>query len=236
MDPAGVGVACRSARTAECAARPARGWGLGTGLASGRCGSCRCRGRFDRGFSPATGEQTCFGAWRAGPCWVCPDRQGHFVRLGASSFLPELQVARLDEGQRCMASPSTSSTPAAQHGRPVVIAVDDEVMILELIAMVLAPHGYQVETFDDPARALEAIKADPRRVSLVITDYAMHTMNGMEFIEQCRLVFPDLKIILASGTVNEQIYAQSPVKPDGFLAKPFQTSQLIAAVRQLLGR
>ncbi len=135
-----------------------------------------------------------------------------------------------------MAPPATSSSSAAQHGRPVVIAVDDEVMILELIAMVLAPHGYQVETFDDPARALEAIKADPRRVSLVITDYAMHTMNGMEFIEQCRLVFPDLKIILASGTVNEQIYAQSPVKPDGFLAKPFQTSQLIAAVRQLLGR
>ncbi|MCX7865822.1 response regulator [Limisphaera sp. VF-2] len=135
-----------------------------------------------------------------------------------------------------MTAPATSSHPSVPPGRPVVFAVDDEVMILELIAMVLSPHGFQVETFDDPVRALEAVKADPARVSLVITDYAMHTMNGMEFIEQCRVVAPDLKIILASGTVNEQVYAHSPVKPDAFLAKPFQTAQLVAMVRQLTGR
>lgn len=135
-----------------------------------------------------------------------------------------------------MTAPATSSNANVPPERPVVFAVDDEVMILELIAMVLAPHGYAVETFDDPAQALEAVKANPARVSLVITDYAMHTMNGMEFIEQCRSVAPDLKIILASGTVNEQVYAQSPVKPDGFLAKPFQTSHLVAMVRQLIGQ
>lgn len=135
-----------------------------------------------------------------------------------------------------MTWPATSAVPNPTAHRPVVYAVDDEVMILELIAMVLAPHGYEVITFDDPARALEAVRSNPTRASLVITDYAMHSMNGMEFIEQCRSVAPGLKIILISGTVNEEIYAKSAVKPDGFLAKPFQTSQLLTAVRRLVGR
>jgi len=138
--------------------------------------------------------------------------------------------------QVCMSSPAASRTPQNDQGRPVVFAVDDEVMILELIAMVLAPHGYEVVTFDDPVRALEAVRADPKRAALMITDYAMHNMNGMELIEQCRAVAPELKILLISGTVNEAVYAGSPVQPDGFLAKPFPTHQLLAKVRQLIGR
>ncbi|MCS7090286.1 MAG: response regulator [Verrucomicrobiota bacterium] len=133
-----------------------------------------------------------------------------------------------------MTLPSPSRAFETKSRRPVVYAVDDEVMILELITMVLGPHGYEVVPFDDPARALEALRADPKGVALVITDYAMDTMNGMEFIEQCRALAPDLKIILVSGTVNEEIYAHAAAKPDGFLSKPFQTAQLLATVRKLV--
>jgi CheY-like chemotaxis protein len=61
-------------------------------------------------------------------------------------------------------------------------------------------------------------------------------MNGMEFIEKCRALVPDQKILLASGTVGEEIYEDSPVKPDRFIAKPFTTRELSALVREMVGR
>lgn len=120
--------------------------------------------------------------------------------------------------------------------KPVIYAVDDEVMILELIAVVLEPHGYRVVTFPDPAQAFKAFASTRKRPELVITDYAMHSMNGMDLIEKCRSVAPEQKILLASGTVGEDIYATSPVKPDRFLAKPFKTDELLAITAELVGR
>ena len=134
-------------------------------------------------------------------------------------------------------SPSTTKTThGSSPDRPVIYAVDDEVMILELIAVVLEPLGYRVLTFPDPALALEAFASGPVRPALIITDYAMHSMNGMELIEKCRALAPDQKTLLASGTVNEGIFTDSPVAPDRFLAKPFKTQDLIAVVRELVGR
>lgn len=133
---------------------------------------------------------------------------------------------------------SSTSSPASQGkspGKPVIYAVDDEVMILELIAVLLEPLGYRVLTFPDPAQAFKTFAASAARPALIITDYAMHSLNGMELIEKVRSVDPDQKILLASGTVGEDIFAMSPVKPDRFLAKPFKTHELVSLVRELVG-
>jgi two-component SAPR family response regulator len=61
-------------------------------------------------------------------------------------------------------------------------------------------------------------------------------MNGMELITACRSIQPKQKILLISGTVDEKIYRKAPVKPDRFLAKPYQAKQLIETVKDLLGR
>lgn len=131
---------------------------------------------------------------------------------------------------------TTDAMPGPTAEKPVIYAVDDEVMILELIAVVLEPQGYRVLTFPDPALAFKAFASYPVRPALIITDYAMHSMNGMELIEKCREMVPDQKILLASGTVGEEIFADSPVKPDRFLAKPFRTQALTSIVRELIGR
>jgi CheY-like chemotaxis protein len=135
-----------------------------------------------------------------------------------------------------MSPTSVNPAPTAPAPRPVIYAVDDEVMILELIAVVLEPLGYRVLTFPDPSLAFKSFASHPQRPALIITDYAMHSFNGMELIEKCRALVPDQKTLLASGTVGEEIFANSPVRPDRFLAKPFKTQDLAAAVRELIGR
>jgi CheY-like chemotaxis protein len=133
--------------------------------------------------------------------------------------------------------PSTATASATPgHGQPLVFAVDDEPMLLELVALVLQPLGFRVRMFRDPGAALRAFEAARPRPDLIVTDYAMHTMNGMDLIRTCRQIEPRQRILMVSGTVDETIYRDLPDKPDRFLAKPYSAHQLAAAVRGTLDR
>jgi two-component system cell cycle sensor histidine kinase/response regulator CckA len=133
-----------------------------------------------------------------------------------------------------MSDSKPSGDGEAGDPRQVVFAVDDEPMLLELVALVLEPLGYRVRTFRDPATAVRAISLSNPPPALVVTDYAMHTMTGMDLIRECRRLNPTQKILLVSGTVDEAIYRDSPIKPNHFLAKPYQARELADVVRTLV--
>ena len=117
---------------------------------------------------------------------------------------------------------------------PAVFVVDDEPMLLDLVEEVLGPD-FSVKSYRDPRQAMEDYAVAQPPPAVVITDYAMGGMNGLEVIRQCRRLHPDQKIILVSGTVDEGVFANADVKPDRFLAKPYNAEQLVAAVREMAG-
>jgi CheY-like chemotaxis protein len=133
-----------------------------------------------------------------------------------------------------MTGPKASGSSPTLKPKPVVYVVDDEAMLLELATVILEPLGYQIRTFRDPEAALAAFARAEPRPDLLITDYAMHSMNGMELIQKCRRIEPKQKILLLSGTVGMEVFNQSPSKPDQFLAKPYQAYQLVDLVRGML--
>jgi CheY-like chemotaxis protein len=125
-----------------------------------------------------------------------------------------------------------NSTPS--NNAPVTIfVVDDEPMLLEMAVMILEPLHFRVRTFRDPQTALAEFSAANPRPALIVTDYAMHSMSGMDLIRECRRIHPKQKIILLSGTVDESIYTKAEVKPDRFLAKPYQVSDFVTLVQSL---
>jgi CheY-like chemotaxis protein len=128
--------------------------------------------------------------------------------------------------------PSANSKPESDD--KLIYVVDDEPMLLELASVILQPLGYTVTTFHDATSALEAFKAAKPFPVLVITDYSMHAMNGMDLIKACRQIQPYQKILLISGTVGEDIYRNSNEKPNQFIAKPYHAKQLADAVEALL--
>ncbi|HXU79573.1 MAG TPA: response regulator [Methylomirabilota bacterium] len=133
-----------------------------------------------------------------------------------------------------MSQTKSNAHSAGRNGSTLLFVVDDEPMLLELATVILEPLGYTVKTFRDPESALQAFTAAKPRPAIILTDYAMHTMNGMELIEACRRLHPRQKILLLSGTVDQQVYRNSAFKPDRFLAKPYQAKQLTDAVKELL--
>jgi DNA-binding response OmpR family regulator len=63
----------------------------------------------------------------------------------------------------------------------------------------------------------------------------MGGMNGLDLIRECRKLNPNQKIILISGTVDESVYANTEIKPDCFLAKPYNPDHFVALVQGLTG-
>lgn len=115
---------------------------------------------------------------------------------------------------------------------PLVFVVDDEPMLLELAEAILKPIGCNVRTFRDPELALKEFStAHP---DVIVTDYAMGRMNGMDLIRECRLLNPRQKMVLLSGTVDEQVFADAPVKPNLFMSKPYQIQELADSIRTLI--
>jgi CheY-like chemotaxis protein len=124
------------------------------------------------------------------------------------------------------ASPSSSAGSSA-----TIFVVDDEPMLLDLALAILQPAGYDVRTFRDPQAALVEFRA--AKPAVLVTDYAMGAMNGMDLLRKCREINPRQKVLLLSGTVDENIYADAAAKPDAFLAKPYQVREFIEAVQKL---
>ncbi len=81
---------------------------------------------------------------------------------------------------------SANSKPEADS--KLIYIVDDEPMLLELASVILQPLGYTVKTFSDAVAALESFRAAKPFPVLLITDYSMHAMNGMDLIKACRQI------------------------------------------------
>ena len=133
-----------------------------------------------------------------------------------------------------MSNTETNNSHPAQGSGALIYVVDDEPMLLELATIILEPQGYHLKTFRDPELALQSFDAAQPRPDLLITDYAMHSMNGMQLVEEFRRREPRQKILLVSGTVGEDVFRDAPARPNLFLAKPYQAQQLTALVKLLL--
>lgn len=128
-----------------------------------------------------------------------------------------------------MKAPDSTATKPA-----MVFVVDDEPLLLELAALTIEPLGYEVRTFVDPESALREFSV--ARPELVITDYAMGRMSGMDLIRECRRIHPGQKVILISGTVDEYVFADARVRPDRFISKPYQLSDFSTCVNEMIAK
>ena len=117
---------------------------------------------------------------------------------------------------------------------PTIFVVDDEPMLLNLAEMILKSAGFRVCLFYNPQKALSEYVAAKPPPDVVITDYAMAGMSGMDLIRECKRLNPQQKTILLSGTVDESVYANSPIKPDYLLAKPYQIHKLVEVIHSLV--
>jgi CheY-like chemotaxis protein len=126
------------------------------------------------------------------------------------------------------------SGPAEPVPRGPVFIVDDNAMLVEFAATVLEAAGYTVKQFADPQAVLRAIRQAAPKPAVLVTDYEMGEMNGLELIKASHEIDPSLKTVLVSGTVDGSIAERHPANVDRFLGKPYEPAQLQAVVAELM--
>ena len=134
-----------------------------------------------------------------------------------------------------MSQPTKAKSRPGRKRKPLIYIVDDEALLLDLAEASLEPGGYMVKKFQDPEEALRSFLREKTKPDLLITDYAMGKMNGLELIEKCKSAHPGLKTMLVSGTAGAEIILNAPVKVERFLGKPYQPTMLLETVRQISG-
>ena len=113
-----------------------------------------------------------------------------------------------------------------------VLAVDDDSGVRLLIADVLREARYRVLTASNGAEAVGILEAEP--VDVLITDYHMPRMNGIELIRWSQKRLPHVGTIMMTGDTREGV-ATEAVKSGAhrILLKPFPYERLLLLVEEL---
>jgi two-component system C4-dicarboxylate transport response regulator DctD len=122
----------------------------------------------------------------------------------------------------------------AQDQSALIVVVDDEPMVGELVQTIFSLEGLDSKVYQDPQVALHELKQWSGPPALLLTDFRMPGMNGMELIQGAKHRFPELKTVLFSGNVDETIQSQYPLPADAFIRKPFYPHLLLETVRKVL--
>ncbi len=114
-----------------------------------------------------------------------------------------------------------------------VLVVDDEPVVTAAVRMVLGHEGLTVTTVPDAEAALAHPALDQCR--LVICDLMLPGLSGLEVLRKARERRPQLPIVMITGyatPAHEEMVLASGAT--GFLAKPFDDSELLTLVRHAL--
>ncbi len=135
------------------------------------------------------------------------------------------------EGHAAAAAPQSPVGEIADRRRATLLFVDDDVLISLSTVSLLEDLGHVVVKAGSATEALDVLRTD-RVIDLMITDYAMPGMHGMQLAEEARALRPELPILLATG------YADVPTSSKlelPRLSKPYQQRQLAEQISALLG-
>ena len=118
-----------------------------------------------------------------------------------------------------------------------ILLVEDEILLREGVQETLEVNGYTVIGAADGIEALDWLQQTG--VSLVITDLVMPNMNGVEFIEELRVKYPKLPVIVASGSpdsVQNRLGITNIQVPgaSACITKPFKGKDLVELVKKVL--
>ena len=119
-----------------------------------------------------------------------------------------------------------------------ILLVDDEKDVLALFDEYLTASGFNIISFDNPVKALEYFYENTNNCSVVITDYRMPGMSGLEFLKKIREKDTALKIktiIVSAYTKTDIPYEISYImKIDKILEKPVFLDELKTEIQKLL--
>lgn len=116
-----------------------------------------------------------------------------------------------------------------------VLVVDDEIHIIHVVAIKLRNNGYEVLSAENGADAFELAVAE--KPDIVVTDFQMPVMTGLELVEKLRQCdqtknIPVIMLTARGFAVEEE--QKEDLQISEFLSKPFSPKELLRTIEDIL--
>ena len=108
-----------------------------------------------------------------------------------------------------------SNAPHSQEaGEPLpsVLYLDDEEAVALVVQRLLRTAGHACQTFTQPDEALQWLQDPANKVDILLTDFRMPQMTGVEFADKALAMRPDLPVVVMSGFVDDQLEIQAKAR------------------------
>jgi len=129
--------------------------------------------------------------------------------------------------------PANQTTPFG-NGETILL-VEDEELARRMTADALSQLGYSVITACDGEEALRIEQGASRTVDLLLTDFVVPHVNGVELAQRLKKKIPGLAVVFISGHAPDIIFgSQDGAAPQPFVQKPFRLQELARTVRRVL--
>jgi|WetSurMetagenome_2_1015567.scaffolds.fasta_scaffold307191_1 CheY-like chemotaxis protein len=120
---------------------------------------------------------------------------------------------------------------ALRNGRPTVLLVDDELLILDVLRQHLEIERFNVYTTTSGEDALRLI--DTHRIDIVVCDVMLPGISGLDLLVTIKEKYEGMPVVLITNYKPEEAISAGA---DGYLAKPFKNKEMVNKLRGLLQR
>ncbi len=155
-----------------------------------------------------------------------------------SSFVTSTRSAGDSSGESNLMGlnthPSNDQQEIGEQSVKSIAIVDDEEELCSLLAMLVKSLGYHAACVAfDGDEIVQLVLDDSIHPDLILMDYRMPTMNGMQAAERILRAKPEMKIIIA--TADDSVRQDATSAGLFFIQKPFSTSALAKTIEEALG-
>ena len=208
-----------------------KGWGLGLSVA--RQLTKLFQGRLTLTSQPGEGSEV--RLWL--PMVQTPTAGGrlpkpHSTGTSAWGDLPEPASSGRQAGGAANQGIQGASVPVPRH----VVYVDDYEAMVYLMSRMLTRRGHRVTAFERATDAIAHLRAHGNEVDLLVSDYNMPGLSGLDVVRQAAVLCPGLPAVLTSGHVTPSMEAEA--QAEGVLKvlnRQDSVEEQVDAIVRLLG-
>jgi two-component system, cell cycle sensor histidine kinase and response regulator CckA len=119
----------------------------------------------------------------------------------------------------------------------VILAVDDEPLVLRIVSEILVNASYRVLCASSPQEALELARRTAGPIHLLLSDVVMPGMSGPCLADALENLRPETEVLFIAGLQDTpEVCERILERGRAFLPKPFTARALLDKVDQVLGR
>lgn len=152
--------------------------------------------------------------------------------------MDDTSTTRQVAGPPCPQAEMSSAVAPFEACRPTgILVIEDERLLRKVMEQVLRRHRFSVWVAANGAEGIDLYRRVAAQIDVVLSDVQMPVLNGPKTLDALREINPSVRCCFMTGDTRPTRLAElMGQRPAGLFIKPFETSEVVAALKKLAGQ